>query len=80
MKAYVSDPEDLKQDPLYQETWDDMVINVSSDRACSSMYFYTDTFYSITFMDVERFLGPTKLHSLHRRNLLTSSYWDSLIL
>ncbi|XP_057785671.1 protein SHOOT GRAVITROPISM 6 isoform X1 [Salvia miltiorrhiza] len=27
MKAYVSDPEDLKQDPLYQETWDDMVIN-----------------------------------------------------
>ncbi|GER36839.1 ARM repeat superfamily protein [Striga asiatica] len=27
MKAYVSDPEDLKQDPFYQETWDDMVIN-----------------------------------------------------
>ncbi|KAL6496288.1 Protein SHOOT GRAVITROPISM 6 [Orobanche gracilis] len=27
MKAYVSDPEDLKQDSLYQETWDDMVIN-----------------------------------------------------
>ncbi|KAG8374197.1 hypothetical protein BUALT_Bualt11G0106000 [Buddleja alternifolia] len=27
MKAYVSDPEDLKQDPSYQETWDDMVIN-----------------------------------------------------
>ncbi|KAL3623358.1 Protein SHOOT GRAVITROPISM 6 [Castilleja foliolosa] len=27
MKAYVSDPEDLKQDPLYQETWDDMIIN-----------------------------------------------------
>ncbi|KAG6401560.1 hypothetical protein SASPL_138420 [Salvia splendens] len=27
MKAYVSDPEDLKQDPLYQETWDDMVVN-----------------------------------------------------
>ncbi|KAG6412080.1 hypothetical protein SASPL_124746 [Salvia splendens] len=27
MKAYVSDPDDLKQDPLYQETWDDMVIN-----------------------------------------------------
>ncbi|CAA0829709.1 Protein SHOOT GRAVITROPISM 6 [Striga hermonthica] len=27
MKAYVSDPEDLKQHPFYQETWDDMVIN-----------------------------------------------------
>ncbi|KAL0316187.1 UNVERIFIED_CONTAM: protein SHOOT GRAVITROPISM 6 [Sesamum radiatum] len=30
MKAYVSDPEDLKQDPSYQETWDDMIINVDS--------------------------------------------------
>lgn len=29
MKAYVSDTEDLKQDPMYQETWDDMIINVS---------------------------------------------------
>ncbi|KAK9124088.1 hypothetical protein Sjap_013690 [Stephania japonica] len=27
MKAYISDPEDLKQDPSYQETWDDMIIN-----------------------------------------------------
>ncbi|XP_038883576.1 protein SHOOT GRAVITROPISM 6 isoform X2 [Benincasa hispida] len=27
MKAYISDSEDLKQNPLYQETWDDMVIN-----------------------------------------------------
>lgn len=27
MKAYISDPEDLKQNPLYQETWDDMIIN-----------------------------------------------------
>ncbi|XP_050380129.1 protein SHOOT GRAVITROPISM 6 isoform X2 [Argentina anserina] len=27
LKAYVSDPEDLKQDPSYQETWDDMIIN-----------------------------------------------------
>lgn len=27
MKAYVSDTEDLKQDPSYQETWDDMIIN-----------------------------------------------------
>ncbi|KAM6568771.1 hypothetical protein CsatB_016756 [Cannabis sativa] len=27
MKAYVSDTEDLKQDPMYQETWDDMIIN-----------------------------------------------------
>lgn len=29
MKAYVSDTEDLKQDPSYQETWDDMIIHVS---------------------------------------------------
>jgi len=29
MKAYVSDTEDLKQDPSYQDTWDDMIINVS---------------------------------------------------
>lgn len=29
MKVYVSDTEDLKQDPLYQETWDDMIVHVS---------------------------------------------------
>lgn len=27
MKAYVSDTEDLKQDPSYLETWNDMIIN-----------------------------------------------------
>ncbi|XP_020960151.1 protein SHOOT GRAVITROPISM 6 isoform X2 [Arachis ipaensis] len=27
MKAYVSDTEDLKQDPSCQDTWDDMIIN-----------------------------------------------------
>lgn len=27
MKAYVSDTEDLKQDPSYQDTWDDMIIH-----------------------------------------------------
>ncbi|KAJ6851452.1 protein SHOOT GRAVITROPISM 6 isoform X1 [Iris pallida] len=27
LKAYISDPEDLKQDLSYQETWDDMIIN-----------------------------------------------------
>ncbi|VFQ97621.1 unnamed protein product [Cuscuta campestris] len=27
MKAYVSDTEDLKQDHLYQESWDDMIIS-----------------------------------------------------
>ncbi|TYH47376.1 hypothetical protein ES332_D11G407600v1 [Gossypium tomentosum] len=27
MKAYISDPEDLKLDPSYQETWDEMIIN-----------------------------------------------------
>lgn len=29
MKAYVSDTDDLKQDPSYQDTWDDMIVNVS---------------------------------------------------
>ncbi|XP_073221884.1 protein SHOOT GRAVITROPISM 6-like isoform X3 [Cicer arietinum] len=27
MKAYVSDTDDLKQDPSYQDTWDDMIVN-----------------------------------------------------
>ncbi|KAM7255099.1 hypothetical protein ACFE04_020340 [Oxalis oulophora] len=27
MKVYISDTEDLKQNPSYQETWDDMIIN-----------------------------------------------------
>ncbi|GAU20349.1 hypothetical protein TSUD_338310 [Trifolium subterraneum] len=27
MKAYVSDTDDLKQDPSHQDTWDDMIIN-----------------------------------------------------
>ncbi|KAK8712010.1 hypothetical protein V6N13_147263 [Hibiscus sabdariffa] len=27
LKAYISDPEDLKLNPSYQETWDDMIIN-----------------------------------------------------
>lgn len=31
MKAYVSDTEDLKQDPSYQETWDDMIVNFLSE-------------------------------------------------
>ncbi|KAK8446790.1 hypothetical protein SEVIR_9G545400v4 [Setaria viridis] len=31
MKAYISDPEDLKQDSTYQEIWDDMIINFLSE-------------------------------------------------
>lgn len=31
MKAYISDPEDLKQDLSCQETWDDMIINFLSE-------------------------------------------------
>ncbi|KAH7690564.1 Armadillo-like helical-containing protein [Dioscorea alata] len=27
MRAYISDPEDLRQDCTYQDTWDDMIIN-----------------------------------------------------
>lgn len=47
MKAYVSDLEDLKEDPSYQETWDDMVINVSVGYFCLDFAFLT-TFYFIT--------------------------------
>lgn len=28
MKAYVSDTDDLREDPMHQEIWDDMIINV----------------------------------------------------
>ncbi|XP_074355121.1 protein SHOOT GRAVITROPISM 6 isoform X2 [Apium graveolens] len=31
MKVYISDTEDLKQDPLYQETWDDMIVHFFSE-------------------------------------------------
>ncbi|KAK4272815.1 hypothetical protein QN277_021318 [Acacia crassicarpa] len=31
MKSYISDTEDLKQDPSYQDTWDDMIINFLAD-------------------------------------------------
>ncbi|CAN8284973.1 unnamed protein product [Cochlearia groenlandica] len=31
MKVYVFDTEDLKLDPFYQETWDDMIINFLSE-------------------------------------------------
>lgn len=31
LKAYISDPEDLKLDLAYQETWDDMIINFISE-------------------------------------------------
>ena len=30
MRAYISDPEDLQQDCTYQDTWGDMIINVST--------------------------------------------------
>ncbi|KAJ3682542.1 hypothetical protein LUZ60_015115 [Juncus effusus] len=31
MKAYISDSDDLREDPSYQETWDDMIINFLSE-------------------------------------------------
>lgn len=42
MKAYVSDTDDLKQDPSYQDTWDDMIINVSVidlSKSCKCYHF-----------------------------------------
>lgn len=42
MKAYVSDTDDLKQDPSYQDTWDDMIINVSVidlPKSCKRYHF-----------------------------------------
>ncbi|KAJ8438696.1 hypothetical protein Cgig2_011879 [Carnegiea gigantea] len=32
MKAYVSDTEDLKQDPSCRETWDDMIVNIAKTK------------------------------------------------
>ena len=43
MKAYVSDTEDLKQDPSYQETWDDMIINV-----CFCLLFGTNVHFQFS--------------------------------
>lgn len=42
MRAYISDPEDLRQDCTYQDTWDDMIINVStiSENLVSLTTFY----------------------------------------
>lgn len=48
MKAYVSDTEDLKQDPSYQESWDDMIINVSTSNFIHM--FETLKFVSSIFM------------------------------
>lgn len=53
MKAYISDSEDLKLDPSYQETWDDMIINVSvplrnmdlSIYYCFSFFLTRNRFY-----------------------------------
>jgi hypothetical protein len=47
MKAYISDPEDLKQDPTYQEIWDDMIINFLSE----SLDVVNDTEWVISLGD-----------------------------
>ena len=52
MKAYVSDPEDLKQDPLYQETWDDMVVNVSLFTFLSKFMHFVHNCYEFFFWDL----------------------------
>ncbi|KAL6902358.1 hypothetical protein ACP4OV_005234 [Aristida adscensionis] len=47
MKAYISDPEDLKQDSTYQETWDDMIINFLAE----SLDVVNDTEWVISLGD-----------------------------
>ncbi|RLN39666.1 protein SHOOT GRAVITROPISM 6 [Panicum miliaceum] len=47
MKAYISDPEDLKQDSTYQEIWDDMIINFLSE----SLDVVNDTEWAISLGD-----------------------------
>jgi hypothetical protein len=48
MKAFVSDSEDLKQDPLYQETWDDMIINFLGE----SLDVIQDSEWTISLVNV----------------------------
>lgn len=43
MKAYISDTEDLKLDPSYQETWDDMIINVRESVSDHHLMFMKKT-------------------------------------
>ncbi|WVZ55465.1 hypothetical protein U9M48_006123 [Paspalum notatum var. saurae] len=47
MKAYISDPEDLKQDTTYQEIWDDMIINFLAE----SLDVVNDTEWVISLGD-----------------------------
>ncbi|KAG2628544.1 hypothetical protein PVAP13_3KG394708 [Panicum virgatum] len=47
MKAYISDPEDLKQDSTYQEIWDDMIINFLAE----SLDVVNDTEWVISLGD-----------------------------
>ncbi|KAG0552792.1 hypothetical protein BDA96_01G538000 [Sorghum bicolor] len=47
MKAYVSDPEDLKQDSTYQEKWDDMIISFLAE----SLDVVNDTEWVISLGD-----------------------------
>lgn len=44
MKAYVSDTDDLKEDPMHQEIWDDMIINFLAE----SLDVIQDTDWVIT--------------------------------
>lgn len=47
MKAYISDPEDLKQDSTYQEIWDDMIINFLAE----SLDVMNDNVWAISLGD-----------------------------
>ncbi|KAF3441780.1 hypothetical protein FNV43_RR15695 [Rhamnella rubrinervis] len=68
MKAYICDTEDLKQDPLYQETWDDMII----DFLAESLDVIQDTDWLISlgnaFTKQYELYTPDNEHSalLHR--------------
>lgn len=62
MKSFISDTEDLKEDPSYQETWDDMIINVSMTESwtqyslVNESYFLRSTWILIKYIRMRCFI------------------------
>ncbi|KAL6649216.1 hypothetical protein ACP70R_013440 [Stipagrostis hirtigluma subsp. patula] len=70
MKAYISDPEDLKQDSMYQEIWDDMIINFLAE----SLDVVNDTEWVISLGDA--FARQYDLYAISDgHSALLHSYW-----
>ncbi|KAH9723105.1 protein SHOOT GRAVITROPISM 6 [Citrus sinensis] len=75
MKAYVSDTEDLKLDPSYQETWDDMIINFLAESL--DVVQETDWLISLGNAFTEQYVlyTPDDDHSALLHRWLGFLYW-----